>query len=216
MTLRLNLGCGQAPTEGWLNYDNSPAVRLSRWPALAKALAATGLVSPGTAQFARFCRAADIRHADACRLPHAAGTVDAIYACHMIEHLDRDEAWRFVEECRRVLRPGGVLRLAVPDLARLARLYANDGDAEAFMARLQVDLDRPRGLLARLSRLLTGGRGHHWMYDGASLVRMLGDAGFAEAIVLPAGRTRIADPGRLDLAERAEDSVYVEAVRPLP
>src|SRR5262249_36260302 len=134
----------------------------------------------------------------------------------MIEHLDRDEAWRFVEECRRVMRPGGVLRLAVPDLARLARLYANDGDAEAFMARLQVDLDRPRGLLARLSRLLTGGRGHHWMYGGVWLVRMLGDAGFAEAEILSAGRTRIADPGRLDLAERADDSVYVEAVRPLP
>jgi predicted SAM-dependent methyltransferase len=37
----------------------------------------------------------------------------------MIEHLDRREARSFLAEARRVLRPGGVLRLAAPDLSRL-------------------------------------------------------------------------------------------------
>ena len=35
MPVRLNIGCGMAPTPGWLNYDNSPSVWLARWPVLA-------------------------------------------------------------------------------------------------------------------------------------------------------------------------------------
>jgi hypothetical protein len=52
------------------------------------------------------------------------------------------------------------------------------------------------------------------MYDGESLTRLLRETGFADAAVVPAGSTSIADPGLLDLAERAAESVYVEAVRP--
>jgi hypothetical protein len=52
------------------------------------------------------------------------------------------------------------------------------------------------------------------MYDGASLARLLSEAGFADAAVMPPGKTRIEDPGELDLEERAAESVYVEAVQP--
>jgi hypothetical protein len=46
------------------------------------------------------------------------------------------------------------------------------------------------------------------------LSRLLTEAGFADAAVLPPGTARIEDPGELDLAERAAESVYVEAVQP--
>ncbi len=52
------------------------------------------------------------------------------------------------------------------------------------------------------------------MYDGDSLAKLVLEAGFADVLVVPAGSTRITDPGKLDLAERAEESVYVEALRP--
>ena len=51
------------------------------------------------------------------------------------------------------------------------------------------------------------------MYDGKSLTRLLSEAGFVDARVMPAGLTNIADPHGLDLAERAAESVYVEAVQ---
>jgi hypothetical protein len=52
------------------------------------------------------------------------------------------------------------------------------------------------------------------MYDGGSLSRLIRETGFADVAVLPAGATRIVEPGQLDLRERAAESVYVEAVRP--
>ena len=215
MSTRLNIGCGQSPTPGWLNYDNSPSVWLAGWPALARVLHAVRLLDAHAMGFVAFCRSRDIRHADASRrIPHADATVDAIYSSHMIEHLDRREARDFLAECRRVLKPGGVLRLAVPDLRNAAWRYLRLRDADGFLRTLQFDLDKPRGLAGRVHRMLTGGRGHHWMYDSDTLPALVAAAGFAEVALAPEGETRIADPGGLELSEREGDSLVVEARRP--
>jgi predicted SAM-dependent methyltransferase len=213
--VRLNIGCGRSPTAGWLNYDNSPSVWLARWPSLARAMHRLGLIDRHGLEFAEFCRARDIRHADAARrIPHRDGSVDALYASHMLEHLDRAEARCFLAECRRVLRPGGILRLAVPDLRHAAWQYLRLSDGDGFLRHLQFDLDKPRGPVERLHRLLTGGRGHHWMYDRESLVALVEGAGFAEVELMEEGRTRIPEPGGLDLGEREADSLCLEARRP--
>ena len=49
------------------------------------------------------------------------------------------------------------------------------------------------------------------MYDEGSLCALLKDAGFVEARALPPGQTTIANPGALNLREREEESLYVEA-----
>ena len=51
------------------------------------------------------------------------------------------------------------------------------------------------------------------MYDAPSLIRLLERHGFREAMTLPTGETTITDPGELNLREREEESLYVEAVR---
>ena len=51
------------------------------------------------------------------------------------------------------------------------------------------------------------------MYDAASLVRAVEQAGFRDASAVPPGTTRIFEPGALDLREREGESVFVEAVR---
>jgi len=217
--VRLNIGCGRSPTPGWINYDNSPSVWMARWPLLARILAPLlarlGLIDQHALAFVAFCRSHRIRHADAARhIPHADGTVDAIYASHMLEHLDRAEARSFLAECRRVLKPGGILRLAVPDLRNAAYRYLRLSDADGFLRHLQFDLDKPREPVARLRRMLDGGRGHHWMSDRDSLLALVGAAGFADVEPAEDGRTRIADPGGLDLDEREADSLCLEARRP--
>ena len=215
MALRLNIGCGDAPTPGWTNYDNSPAVRLARWPLLTGGLRSVGLIDAGNVAFIANCRRLGISHANAARrIPHANGTVDVVYSSHMIEHLDRWEAESFLAECLRVLKPGGVLRLVAPDLRWTILEYMEKGRADEFLAQLQFDLDRPHGLVEGLRRLLSGGRGHHWMYDGPSLSRLVAHGGFAAVEIVPAGQTRIAEPGGLDLREREIESVYLEANRP--
>ena len=215
MAVRLNIGCGDAPTSGWINYDNSPAVRLARWPLVTALLRTAGLIDAGNVAFISNCRRLGIRYANASRrIPHASATVDVVYSSHMIEHLDRREAASFLAECMRVLKPGGVLRLVAPDVRWSVLEYMEKGRADEFIAQLQFDTDRPRGLVAGLRQLVAGGRGHRWMYDGPSLGKLVAGANFADVAIVPAGQSRLADPAGLDLREREIESVYIEATRP--
>jgi len=50
-------------------------------------------------------------------------SVDFIYCSRVLEHLEEWEAVELLRECRRVLRPGGVLRLVVPDLLKMVKNY---------------------------------------------------------------------------------------------
>lgn len=54
-------------------------------------------------------------------------SAEIIYACHLLEHIPRPKVQEVLAEWRRVLAPGGVLRLSVPDFAKLAELYFEDG-----------------------------------------------------------------------------------------
>jgi SAM-dependent methyltransferase len=53
---------------------------------------------------------------------------DFILAEHVVEHIDYDAALSFFRECRRVLKPGGVARIAVPSIERIWR----EGNQEYF------------------------------------------------------------------------------------
>ncbi len=161
-------------------------------------------------QFAEFAAARGVRFGHAGRIPIADRTVDVLYTSHMLEHLDRREGRAFLAEAKRVLRPGGVLRIAVPDLRKLVDGYLATGDADDFVARTFMAVERPVSLRGRLLLLLFGFRAHRWMYDGPSLRRTLVDGGFRDVVVLKAGETGIRDPGPLNLREREAESVYVE------
>lgn len=56
-------------------------------------------------------------------LPFADSSVDFIHCSHMIEHITFREAEKFMVSCRRILKPGGVMRLAVPSLALMVAMY---------------------------------------------------------------------------------------------
>ena len=57
------------------------------------------------------------------RLPFDNNIFDGVYHSHVLEHFTQTDGRRFLGECHRVLKPGGVLRVAVPDLAQICRLY---------------------------------------------------------------------------------------------
>jgi predicted SAM-dependent methyltransferase len=48
---------------------------------------------------------------------------DVVYHSHVIEHIEKNLAPGFLDECYRVLKPGGILRIAVPDLEKIAQIY---------------------------------------------------------------------------------------------
>lgn len=208
----VNIGCGMTPTRGWENFDNSPSVRLSTHPSLVAVLRALGVIDSSQLNYISFCRNNNIRWADAARhIPLPDGSVEVLYSSHMLEHLDQAEARLFLAEAKRVIRKGGIIRIVVPDLEKIVDKYNRDKDADQLILAMHVCVARPRGLLQRLRMAVVGARHHQWMYDGRSLVSLLQECGFSDAVVLPSGETTVKNSGPLDLREREDESVYVEA-----
>ncbi len=65
-------------------------------------------------------------------LPYAAGVFDAVYCSHVLEHLNPGDGAALLREMFRVLKPGGVCRLVVPDLEAICRLYLQYLDEAAL------------------------------------------------------------------------------------
>jgi predicted SAM-dependent methyltransferase len=130
----------------------------------------------------------------------------------MLEHLDRDEAKCFLAEVYRVLKPDGIIRLAVPDLRLMVQEYCQHGDANRLIERTLLAQPRPIDIRAKLKWLLTTNRGsHRWMYDAVSLSQLLAGSGFRDVGAWPAGSTSISGEVSLDLREREDETLYIEA-----
>ena len=89
----LNFGCGSTFHPDWVNLDTAPV--------------STQVI------------AHDLRRG----LPFADETFDVVYGSHVLEHLEPAEAIRLLNECFRVLKPNGIVRVVVPDLETIVRLY---------------------------------------------------------------------------------------------
>jgi hypothetical protein len=207
---RINVGCGRPPIRTWINFDNSPSVLLARLPFI-----------PGFALneeqlgYVRFLKSNKVRYCDVTKgIPLETASAEVLYSSHMLEHLDRNERSLFLREVRRVLIPSGIVGIVVPDLRRKLEDYLDDKDADRFMHSTLLWEDRPKGLKAKLSFLLTGPRKHLWMYDSTSLAKLLSAHGFRDPVALEPGQTAISNPEPLNLSEQAGESIYVEARAP--
>lgn len=65
-------------------------------------------------------------------IPFGDECFDVVYHSHILEHFSDEQATPFLQECSRVLKPQGVMRIAVPDLEQIARLYLMTLDLAAL------------------------------------------------------------------------------------
>ena len=226
---KLHLGCGLNAVDGWLNVDGSWNARLAKFPRLRRALAAARVISPeaATVPWRADLRILDVRDP----LPFATGSFEAIYASHLLEHLFLADALRLLRECLRVLRPGGTLRLVVPDLRAIVREYNgerpfHDSDklagvpaADRMNRRLHFrNPNPPRGNpVLKVYFALKDFQTHKWMYDAESLGAHLRDAGFEEVEERAFRESRIADIDRIEHPVRVlnGEGVCVEGIKPV-
>ena len=139
MSIKVNIGCGRTPTEGWLNFDNSPAIKLAKSPFKYKLAKAIGLLNEGQIENIKWNMKHNIQFADATKsIPLQTSSVDCMYTSHMVEHLSQKGARSFLKEVKRVLKVGGVVRIAVPDLRIAVDDYLETNDADAFMRGILV------------------------------------------------------------------------------
>jgi SAM-dependent methyltransferase len=209
MALYVNYGCGYgdetcAP-EGWLNFDASPTLRVERIPLVGRLLPAR---FPGTARYG------DIRKG----LPIADATADGVYCSHVLEHLALEDFRIALKNTFRMLRPGGLFRLVLPDLKKLAQEYLASSEPDAairFMAAASLGRPtRPKGPMGLL-RDLIGNSPHLSMWDYQALAMELGKTGFVsirEAVLGDSGDAMFA---KVEFADRWDGALGMQSQRPL-
>lgn len=214
MKYKINIGCGKTPTDSWLNFDNSPAIMMANSPFIYYMFKKFNFLNKEQIKNIEWNKKNKILFADAKKkIPLPNDSVECIYTSHMIEHLSQEESVSFLKEALRVLEPGGILRVVVPDLKRAVNSYIQTQDADAFMKSILLAPPPLNTIKQKISLFFTGYRHHQWMYDEKSLSKLIKGAGFSQVFVHDAGETNILNHENLNLYERSKDSIYVEGLK---
>jgi predicted SAM-dependent methyltransferase len=183
------IGCGPDERPGWLNIDYRYNGPLGYDPV-------KGFLN------------LDLR----AGLPLPDASAELIFSSHFFEHLRWEEATGLMRECRRVLKPGGVIRFQMPDYGKGFKGYI-ERDPEM----LAQYVDR-HGLLNHMppyarqwgdliSRAVYEFYEHKYVWDTENLGIALREAGFSQAFEVEP------QPGLDNLRDlRAESSFYMQAV----
>ena len=199
----LNVGSGASDASDWSHLDASWQCRLAKRPVLA--WVGSKLTGKKVGTWPKEVAYCDVRRG----LPFADESVAVVYSSHTVEHMYRSDAVSLLQEARRVLLPGGVCRVVVPDVASIVRWYLEHRETEPrpekpssdlFMEMLGMRQAAPADGLIGWYRRWTGLDDHKWMYDVEGLTSLFVEAGFP----VPAAR------GYLESAIPAERLTRVE------
>ena len=143
------------------------------------------------------------------------------FAEHFLEHLTPDEAAGWLKDVRRVLKPGGLLRVTTPSLAKYMEGYL-DPDRRFFtehrerIAHLRMFAetgvpDRPAWMVNQIFQMWL----HRWIYDFDEVRFVAGRAGFeGDSVVERAFQAgSVPEVSSLDLPMRNDESLYVELTK---
>jgi len=195
---KLQLGAFDQGLEGWVNTDITPHLFIAKIPWLAFMLRGVGLLPEDRYRQHRARIFARLRYLNVARkFPFADASFDCVYSSHMLEHLHPGDANHCLSEIHRILKPGGVVRIAVPDLAQVLNKYVPEAP-EVFLDEL---FESKQKSLKNM---------HHWHYNEFSLRRTLEAVGFQNIFKESFRQGRCLD---LDLIEQREESLFMEAVR---
>lgn len=107
---------------------------------------------------------------DISNLPFQDNSVDLIYASHVLEYFDRQEAEDLLKRWYNKLKPGGIVRLAVPDFTQIVRLYLDAGySLSKFLGPLYGKMPMGQEMIY-----------HRTAYDFQELENLLEICGFKE------------------------------------
>ena len=145
----------------------------------------------------------------------ADGTVDAVYASHILEHLTLNDFHVALHNTLRLLKPGGVFRLIVPDLRWRAEVYVgasacgNPEASSAFLRSCCVGIETRTHSLWRMMISAFGHSKHLWMWDKPAISEALQAAGFRNI-----RRIKIGDSTDPMFAKVEEEGRFFDGVHP--
>ena len=175
---RLNWGCGSSPGGGWINSDIKEG--------------------PGI----------DISCDILEGLPLDTDSIDYIASIHTLPELSYPQIEPALVELRRVLRPGGVLRLSLPDLDKAIRAYT-DGDTDYWL----VPDEDVRSIGGKMIVQLTWYGYSKSMYTFDFIEELLYRAGYTRVVKCEFQETASDHAGITELDNRERESLFVEAYK---
>lgn len=175
MSLYVQYGCGLSAPEAWTNFDVSPTLRIQKIPVIGSLLKSQLNTAFPT----------NVKYGDIIKgLPVQVNSCDGLYCSHTLEHLSLNDFRIALQNSYKILKPGGLFRLVLPDLEQMARGYLqslDQGDATAsirFIKNMIFGLeDRPKGIKGFVSSYW-GNANHLWLWDHVSMEEALKQAGF--------------------------------------
>jgi hypothetical protein len=213
--LYVQYGCGICAPEGWLNFDASLRLRLERIPGVREIVRSTiGQLFPPNVLFGNIVRGLPVPQQSAC----------GVYCSHVLEHLAREDLVTALRNTLRILKPGGIFRLVVPDLHWRALQYVaavatgEDSAADNFMSSAHLGQGRRHNIIS-FAREYVGHSAHLWMYDFVSLKPKLEAAGFVSVRRCELGDARdrmfdlVEETGRF--FDHGQRELAIEATAPL-
>ncbi len=196
--MKLHIGCFDTPLDGWYNTDVTPHIFIARTPFLATVLHRIGLMETARLKQHRNGIFNKVHYLNAAkRFPFNGNSIEAIYSSHMLVNLTNYQALCCLKECHRVLRPGAILRVAVPDLDRWIQTY-NPKDPDKTLELFYLPSTK------RVKNHI------HWMYNVRSLRKIMEEAGFKKIMQYEMFKGECPDVERIDY--RA-DSIFVEGTK---
>jgi hypothetical protein len=205
--MNLNYGCGLHEAEGWVNCDASPTLRLQRLPWL-------GVIFR---KFSRPIFPSRIQYGDVVkglRIPPE--SCDAIYCCHVLEHLALEDCRVALINTNRYLKRGGLFRCVVPDFEQRIHTYLNDfspGAGTEFLSYTFLGRKtRPR-TPTQVIREMFGNSHHLWMWDYKGLAAELEKAGFIGTRRCSFGDSENPAFQRVEIAGRYEWALAIECTK---
>jgi predicted SAM-dependent methyltransferase len=175
---RLQWGCGPKVAAGWVNSDRR--------------------VAPG------IDLSCDIR----AGLPVPADEFDYVVSMHALQEIPYRELDGVLRELRRVLKPGGILRLGLPDLDRAIDAYVR-GDADYF----HIKDDEVKSLAGKLSVQMTWYGASRSLLTFDFLAELCLKAGFARVCRCEFRQTASLHPDIVSLDNRRRETFFLEAVK---
>ena len=148
LPVKLHIGCGANYFKGWINIDNNSDHNI---------------------------RKLDLNWDLRMPMPFEDGSIDFIYHEHFLEHLTVEQGRSAIKDFMRTLKPGGVMRIAMPDLEMCMKEYLNpDWKNNPVLKKWGLGHVQTK---AELLNIYFRSWGHKWLYDSEELARRLKDAG---------------------------------------
>jgi predicted SAM-dependent methyltransferase len=155
-----------------------------------------------------FYPSADLNCDAARKLPFPDNRFEGIFAEHIFEHFTPSQARTFLGHCRRILKPGGIIRLIVPDGELYIKNYFDDRDC-----MLKHRSGRFRTRMEVINEVFRRGYEHQYTYDYETLALYLTEAGFVDVRREKLKTGAIPDL-LVDQELREFESLFVEAAKP--